>query len=155
MMQTNRTLVQAIGNRITNYISDSNDAKQSIKAVYLYGSVLNREKFRNNSDIDLAFLLDPSLYIKDPLVYSSPAYLAATEIGLMLNRQTDVIILNSASLETAYQAVTTGTIVYEADHDIRLEYEAALKGMYFDFKPFLQHLRAKSMLRRHSKEPGI
>jgi hypothetical protein len=34
--------------------------------------------------------------------------MAATKLGMTLNRQTDVIVLNAASIETAYQAVTTG-----------------------------------------------
>ncbi|MFO7912677.1 MAG: nucleotidyltransferase domain-containing protein [Desulfotignum sp.] len=146
-MQTKSALLQEIEKRINAYISDSIEAKQSITIVYLYGSVLHPEKFRHKSDIDLAFLLDPSLYKKDPLIYSTPAYMAATEIGLMANRQTDVNILNAASIETAYQAITTGIVLYETDHENRLEYESLVRGLYFDFKPFLQNLRAKSMHR--------
>lgn len=70
----------------------------------------------------------------------------ATEIGMILERQTDVIILNSASIETAYQAVTTGMLMYEKDREKRIEYETSLKGLYFDFKPFLQSLRTKTMM---------
>jgi hypothetical protein len=100
------------------------------------------EERKERSDIDLAFLMDHSLYKQDPLTASAPAYMAATEVGLLLNRQTDVIILNSASIETAYWAVTTGKMIYEADHDERVEYEAAIGGLYFDFKPFLERLRS-------------
>ncbi len=149
---TDRSLTDTIEHRINTYIPDSDDAKQSVKVVYLFGSVLLPEKFKHNSDIDLAFLLDRSLYKQDPLIYSAPAYMAAAEIGMILERPTDVIILNSASIETAYQAVTTGVVIYEADHENRLEYEAVLRGMYFDFKPFLQNLRTKSMLRPNSRE---
>ncbi len=138
----NRDLAATITHRINSYISGSPEARRSIKAVYLFGSVLYKERFRHNSDIDLAFLLDRSLYHKDPFMYSSPAYMAATEVGLMLNRQTDVIILNSASIETAYYAITTGTVIYDANHDNRVEYEAYLKGLYFDFRPFLKTLRS-------------
>ena len=77
--------------------------------------------------------------------------MAAAEIAVMTERQTDVIILNSASIETAYQAVTTGALVYEADRENRLEYEAVLRGLYFDFKPFLEKLRAKTMRRADSR----
>ncbi len=150
---TDPRLIQAIEHRIAACISDSVEARQSIKTVYLYGSVLHQDKFRPNSDIDLAFLLTPALYKQDPLIYSAPAYMAANEISGMLNRKTDVVILNAASIETAYLAVTTGIVIYEADHENRLEYEAALRGMYFDFKPFLQQLRAQSMQRHNSKKP--
>ncbi len=152
---TGPDLAKAIEHRITAFISESIEARQSIKAVYLYGSILKGEKFRPNSDIDLAFLLEPALYKQDPLIYSAPAYMAANEISSMLNRKTDVVILNAASIETAYLVVTTGIVIYDTDHENRLEYEAALRGMYYDFKPFLQQLRAKSMLRHNSREPGI
>ncbi len=136
-----KTLKEVIATRLHNAILTSNDARQSIIAVYLFGSVLHPEKFKHSSDIDLAFLLNRSLYKQDPLIYSAPAYMAAAEIGLMLERQTDVVILNSASIETAYQVVTTGMVIYEANHEALLEYEIALRGLYFDFKPFLQKLR--------------
>ncbi|MCF8108292.1 MAG: nucleotidyltransferase domain-containing protein [Desulfohalobiaceae bacterium] len=137
----NNSLVESIKLRINTWISGSCDAKGSILSIYIYGSVLHPDKFQRNSDIDLAFLLDQSLYKQDPLLCSGPAYMAATDIGLKFDRQTDVIILNSASIESAYQIVTTGIVIYEADHENRLEYETAVRGLYFDFKPFLQKLR--------------
>lgn len=146
------SLAEAVENRLNTYIADSDQARKSIIAAYLFGSALHREKFKSNSDIDLAFLLNRSLYKADPLINSAPAYMAAAEIGLRLERQTDVIILNSASIETAYQAVTTGTLIYEADHESRLEYETVLRGLYFDFKPFLEKLRAKTMQHPDSRE---
>ena len=146
-----KSLIKTIEHRLKNYISDSNEARKTIMAVYLFGSILHPEKFKSNSDIDLAFLLDRSVYKQDPLINSAPAYMAAAEIAAMAERQTDVTILNSASIETAYQAVTIGALVYEADRENRLEYEAVLRGLYFDFKPFLEKLRAKSMRRSDSR----
>jgi len=148
----NKKLPEAIEHEIRRYIFGSADAKRSIMAVYLFGSVLNHEKFKKNSDIDLAFLVDQVLYKQDPFIASSPAYLAATQIGLMFNRKTDVVVLNSASIETAYQAVTTGKVIYEADHDRRIDYEIVLKGLYFDFKPFLDKLRQHVILRMSDTE---
>ncbi|MBS3810134.1 MAG: nucleotidyltransferase domain-containing protein [Desulfobacterales bacterium] len=140
-----KSLAESVQHHLLSYISESGDARETIVAAYLFGSVLRPENFKKNSDIDMAFLLDRRLYKQDPLINSAPAYMAAAEIAAMAERQTDVIILNSASIETAYQAITTGTPVYEADHEHRLEYEALLRGMYFDFKPFLEQLRTKSM----------
>jgi len=128
---------------IQSYLSDKKTAHQSIKVVYLFGSVLDSNKFKSASDIDIAFLVDRDLYKEDPLLASSPSYLLATEIGLMLDRQTDVTILNSASLETAYQIIVTGELMYECDNNLRIEYEIALKGLYFDFKSFLNRLRSQ------------
>lgn len=149
---TDSSLIEVIDNRLNSYISASGEARKSIIAVYIFGSALDPDKFKSNSDIDLAFLLDRTLYKQDPLINSAPAYMAATEIGMMTQRQTDVIILNSASIETAYQAVTTGTLIYEADHECRLEYESLIRGLYFDFRPFLKQLRSKSRLRPNNRE---
>ncbi len=140
-------LINTINFKVNRFIASSNSAKDSIIAVYLFGSILDKTKFRQNSDIDLAFLLDTSLYKIDRLKSSVDAYFIATEIGLSANRSTDVIILNSASLETAFQIISQGYIVYEKKPDQRIEYEIALKGMYYDFKPFLQKLRTKAVSR--------
>jgi predicted nucleotidyltransferase len=152
VMLKNKKLVEVIEHKINQYICGSADAKRTILAVYLFRSVLDNEKKKNNSDIDLAFLVDLVLYKQDPFMASSPAYLAAMHIGLMLNRQTDVIDLNSASIETTYQVLTTGKVIFEADQDSRIGYEIVLKGLYFDFKPFLNNLRKRVILRISDKE---
>lgn len=106
----NNSLVESIKLHINNWISGSSDANESVLSIYIFGSVLHPDKFKRNSDIDLAFLLEQSLYKQDPLLCSGPAYMASTDIGLQFDRQTDVIILNSASIESAYQIVTTNFI---------------------------------------------
>jgi len=155
LMLKNKKPVETIEHEINRYIRGSADAKRTILAVYLFGSVLDNEKIKNNSDIDLAFLVDRVPYKQDPFIASTPAYLAATKIGLMLDRKTDVIVLNSASIETAYQILTTGKVIFEADHDKRIEYEIVVKGLYFDFKPFLDKLRQNAILRISDKEGRI
>ena len=115
-----------------------------IVACYLFGSLL-RSETRPDSDIDFAFLLDEKAYKSDPIIAMSPAHLIAAKAGMQLDRETDVTILNSASLEIAYEVVTTGKCLFEIDPDLRMEYEIKIKGMYFDFRPFLEELRAKSL----------
>jgi len=132
-----------ITNAIQRYIAESqNDG--SIVAIYLFGSFLRGETGKG-SDIDLAFLLDEKAYRSEPVMTMSPAHLIAAEVGMGFNKETDVTILNSASLEIAYEVITSGKCVYESELDLRLEYEIKIKGMYFDFKPFLEELRAKSL----------
>jgi len=116
----------------------------SIVSVYLFGSILkgNADKA---SDIDLAFLLDEKVYKSDPIITMSPAHLIAAHVGVEFNKETDVTILNSSSLEIAYEVVTSGKCLFELDSDLRMEYEIKIKGMYFDFRPFLEELRAKSL----------
>jgi predicted nucleotidyltransferase len=115
-----------------------------IGSVYLFESFLKGNAGKA-SDIDLAFLLDEKAYKSGPIIAMSPAHLIAAKVGTQLDRETDVTILNSASLEIAYEVVTTGKCLFEIDPDLRMEYEIKIKGMYFDFRPFLEELRAKSL----------
>jgi predicted nucleotidyltransferase len=113
-----------------------------VVAVYVFGSSV-RSDFRNASDIDLAFLVDEQSYKKDPFEATAPTHMIAAEIGMAQSRETDVAVLNAASLEIAYEIIIGGRCVYESDPDARLQYELKIRGMYFDFKPFLEELRAK------------
>lgn len=119
---------------------------RSIVAVYLFGSHARNEADAA-SDMDLAFLLDQEKYMTDPYEAAGPAYIVAMRVGMKLEVQTDVTILNSASIEMTYEIVTLGRCVYEADIDHRLEYETRVRGMYFDFRPFLEDLRSKFLSR--------
>ena len=112
----------------------------SIIAVYVFGSILTGHS-KKESDIDIATLLDEKFYKADPLASIAPVYLAATRAGMALDRKTDVTILNSASLEIAYEILTSGFCILETNSEKRLEYEIAVRGMYFDFKPFLDKIR--------------
>ena len=134
-----------ITNAIQRYIAES-QVDDSIVAVYLFGSCIKGEA-EKASDIDLSFLLDEQAYKTDPIDAMSPAHLFAAQVGMKFNKETDVTILNSASLEIAYEVVTTGKCLFELDPDMRMEYELKIKGMYFDFKPFLEELRAKRLAR--------
>jgi len=116
----------------------------SIVSVFLFGSILKGNAGKK-SDIDLAFLLDEKAYKSDAIIAMSPAHLIAAKVGSQLDREADVTILNSASLEIAYEVVTSGKCIFEIDPDLRMEYEIKIKGMYFDFRPFLEELRAKSL----------
>jgi len=124
---------------------DMTDSQGVIAGVYLFGSFL-RGGLRIDSDIDLAFLLDEKAYKSDPIIVMSPAHLIAAKVGMQLDRETDVTILNSASLEMAYEVVTSGKCLFELDPDLRMEYDIRIKGMYFDFRPFLEKLRAKALV---------
>jgi len=117
-----------------------------ILAVYLFGSGI-RGELTSESDIDLAFLVSDESYKADPLTAMSPCHLAAGILGRTLDRETDVTVLNGASLEMAYEAISSGECVFESDRDKRFEYEAALRGMYFDFRPFLDEARKVAMAR--------
>ncbi len=135
-------MILSVAGIVNRCIQQAPSARETIRAAYLFGSVLEEDRFKTGSDIDLAFLLENSEYSADPLTASYDAYHISTRVSSETNRRTDVVILNAASVETAYQVITTGELLYEKDPADRLEYEIALKGMYFDFKPFLDELRS-------------
>jgi predicted nucleotidyltransferase len=137
-------------NRTTNIADDlirylnASQVDESVVAVYLFGSSITGET-KNAYDIDLAFLLDEKAYKIDSIIAMSPAYLIAAEIAMHFDRETDVTILNSSSLEISYEIMVTGKCIYEADAEVRLDYGNKIRGMYFDFKPFLDELRLNSL----------
>jgi predicted nucleotidyltransferase len=122
----------------------SSQVDESVVAVYLFGSSISGET-KNASDIDLAFLLDEQAYKTEPIIAMAPAYLIAAGIAMHFDRETDVTILNSSSLELSYEILITGKCIYEADPEARLDYGNKIRGMYFDFKPFLTGLRLNSL----------
>ena len=137
-------------NRTTNIAEDligffkASQMDKSVLAVYLFGSCIGDET-EKAADIDLAFLLDEQAYKADPISTISPAYLIASRIAMHFDKETDVTILNSSSLELSYEIMITGKCLYEADPEVSQDYEIKIKSMYFDLKPFLSELRLNSL----------
>ena len=119
-------------------------------AIYVFGSYA-RGAEREKSDIDMAFLVDREAYRNDAFEATVPAHMIAGRIAMKLDRVVDVTILNSSSLEIAYEVVTCGKCLFELYPEFRLEYELKIKGMYFDFQPFIAELRAKRIAELGSK----
>ena len=136
-----KDIITRIKNELEIGLNDFDSVKRTVVSVYLFGSSVTTGAGKKQSDLDLAFLLDDKAYGTDPVTAVTPAYLAATRLGLSLDIETDVTILNAASLEIAYEVVTTGKCLLDNAPDKRMDYETAMRGMYFDFKPFLKKLR--------------
>jgi predicted nucleotidyltransferase len=113
-------------------------------AIYVFGSYARGEE-RPKSDIDLAFLVDREAYRKDAFEATAPAHMMAAKMAMKLDRVVDVTILNTSSLEIAYEIVTSGECLFERDPEYRIEYELKIRGMYFDFQPFISELRAERL----------
>jgi len=131
---------------VRGYLEKSLKDSRFIVVAYLFGSCAKGEAGKE-SDLDLAFLLDEKAYRSNRLAVLSKAYTTAGRMGMAFERKVDVTILNASSLEMAYEVVTTGCCVYELDVDRRMDYEVAIRGMYFDFRPFLEELRSRSLAR--------
>jgi predicted nucleotidyltransferase len=140
----------AIKGEITQLIQ-SHAPSGLVVIVYVFGSS-GRSDFKDSSDIDLAFLVDERRHHEDAVKAISPIYMISARIGLILEREIDPFILNAASLEMAYEIITTGFCLFATDDGARLEYEIKIKGMYFDFYPFLSELRARKIAKIGSLE---
>jgi uncharacterized protein len=137
--------IRYIREELKNHLDDTDSTEHTVVAVYLFGFRAVAWDGKENSDLDLAFLLYPKAYDSDPVAAVAPSYLAATSLGTALDIETDVTILNAASLEIAYEVLTTGVCLLDNDPNKRMDYEIALRGMYFDFKPFLEELRSNCL----------
>ncbi len=130
--------------RLSEYLTDRLASEKSVIAVYVFGSYA-QGKARPDSDLDLAFLVDEEIYKHDGFEASKTPYLVSAYLSQEFDIETDVIILNSASIEVAYEIVTQGKCLYFSDKDKKIEYEIKIRGLYFDFKPFLEELRSKTL----------
>jgi predicted nucleotidyltransferase len=135
--------IASIKKCLVQYIN-SEAPRGHLLVVYVFGSFARNQE-RPKSDIDLAFLVDQASYRKDTFEATVPVHMIAGKMGMKLDRVVDVTILNSASLEMAYEIITTGHLLFESDVELRLQYEIKIKGMYFDFQPFLSELRVRKM----------
>ena len=135
------TSITSIKNCLVQYI-DSEAPQGHLLVVYVFGSFARNQE-RAKSDIDLAFLVDPARYRMDAFEATAPVHMIAGKMGMKLDRVVDVTILNSASLEIAYEIVAGGECLFESDPELRIQYELKVKGMHFDFQPFISELRAK------------
>ncbi len=133
-----------LSERLAKLMNDIVAKRPEIMVVYLFGSFAGGEA-TEKSDVDLAFLFDRSFYKKDPYEAFKIAQIIGTEIGDALNMKVDVSLLNEASVFFSYEVVTSGVCLYEKDHRERILYEVALKGQYYDFKPFIMGLRQKKI----------
>ena len=53
----------------------------------------------------------------------------------------DTVILNNAPIELAFSIVSNGHILYERDVKTRVDYEARIMALYFDYLPILRAVR--------------
>jgi len=137
------TSIASIKKCLVQYIH-SEAPQGHLLVVYVFGSFARNQE-RPKSDIDLAFLVDQASYRMDAFEATVPVHMIAGKMGMKLDRIVDVTILNAASLEMAYEIITTGRLLFESDVELRLQYEIKIKGMYFDFQPFLSELRVRKM----------
>jgi len=109
------------------------DRYPQIKSVYLFGSAA-QGLARKDSDVDIAVRCFP-----DPL----PETCFNIRLDLMgavenaLGRESDVVILNEASLKMIRQVLRHGILIYSESPEEESEYAARKQKEYFDFKYYM------------------
>ncbi|MCD6170422.1 MAG: nucleotidyltransferase domain-containing protein [Candidatus Latescibacteria bacterium] len=105
-----------------------------ITLVYLFGSRV-KGKVGDLSDYDVAVLVDGGV----PYQFK---YQLAYELRNALNTErVDLVILNSAPIELAYNIISTGRLIYQRSVYDRVEFEANTMSKYFDYLPVLRRQR--------------
>jgi predicted nucleotidyltransferase len=112
----------------------------SIHLVYLFGSQVTGN-VGPMSDYDLA-ILEEGGSGEDELALQARFQYAISK--LLMTDRVDVVVINSAPIELAYEITATGTLLYQKDLYTRVEFEAQVLGKHGDYlpilKPFMQQI---------------
>jgi len=106
-----------------------------IKLVYLFGSQVE-DRVGPMSDFDLGVLIERAQF--GPQVRSR---LSIELAQIIKDGKIDVVLLNRVPIELAYAVIADGEILYQQDDATRVEYEARVMGLYFDYLPVLRSQR--------------
>lgn len=102
-----------------------------VLAAYLFGSYFSGNPHRY-SDIDIAVLFDKMVNPED---YTDKQIDLAVNLGRLLGREADVVILNRAGSFLKYNVLKNGLRVYERPDRSERGFEARAIVEYFDFLP--------------------
>jgi len=122
------------------------EAFPKIAAAYVFGSRVYG-KTTKASDYDVAVLFKGD-YTLDDLLGVTLKLADALNVDLNL---IDVVGLNDAPVEVAYDIVAKGKLIYCADNELRVAFETRLMREYLDLKPYLD-LYYDLLLKRLSKK---
>ena len=116
-------------------ITDNLDHVPQVALVYLFGSQVEGN-VGPLSDYDLGVLVDlpeSGPYVRSRLAFELSRKIAATKI--------DIVVLNRAPIELAFAVISRGKLLYQRNDAERIEYEAKIMGLYFDYLPVLRSQR--------------
>ncbi len=121
--------------RLSQIVADIGVEIAELKLIYLFGSHVEGY-IGPLSDYDFGVLLERK---NGPSEYRSLLYSAFTKkLGTEL---IDVILLNAAPVELAFNIISYGELLYESNAESRIEYESKVMGLYFDYLPILRAQR--------------
>ncbi|MGM0760809.1 MAG: type VII toxin-antitoxin system MntA family adenylyltransferase antitoxin [Thermodesulfobacteriota bacterium] len=106
-----------------------------IALAYLFGSRVDGD-IGPLSDYDFGILLD-----RDADKAAVRSSLASDLSNLLRSPRIDVLLLGEAPIELSFAVISQGEILYERNIAARVDFEAKVMGLYFDYLPFLRMSR--------------
>jgi hypothetical protein len=117
---------------IKNYMTKESD----ILCVYLFGSTASGKE-NKFSDVDIAVLFDDTVGQEK---YSQRALSVMDGLSVVLDKNVDIIVLNTANSFLKFRIIKTGTRIYERPDRGSRYFEARSIIEYFDFFPIREML---------------
>lgn len=124
--------------KIIKILKTTLQKEKEVLFCYLFGSFANQNSILK-SDIDIAVYLDKekcSDFFEKRLELIS-------QTSKALKKETDVIILNTASPFLKYVILKEGKLILEKNKEQRINFELKTINEYFDFKPILEKYHQK------------
>lgn len=123
--------------------------RPEVLAAYVFGSKI-KGYARENSDLDVAILVDPDFEIED---YGYQIKIEEELNQLAEGLEIDVVVVNSVGLPLQYAAAVQGRLIYSRDDQRRAIEEIKISNHYEDLKDFYD-LRLKTNLEEAKKDLG-
>ncbi|MEM3587467.1 MAG: nucleotidyltransferase domain-containing protein [Candidatus Jordarchaeaceae archaeon] len=108
-------------------------------AAYIFGSRA-RGDFREDSDWDIGVLISREFTANGFLDFLEEL----REVLQVDFEKVNLVILNGADIDLAFQALSEGKLIYESNRDLRSDLEVSIIKRYIDVKPLLE-LRRKRL----------
>jgi hypothetical protein len=125
--------------------------KEPVQFAYLYGSFLGEGFFR---DIDVAVYLDSGAFKDSSEIFNYALALSAECDMATSGVSFDLRPLNLAPLPFRFEVVTQGRVLSSSKEELRVDFEARTRSLYFDFLPHLRFYYRTSVLEESDERFG-
>jgi hypothetical protein len=121
------------------------EKEKDIIFAYIFGSY-GRDNISPLSDVDIA------VYLTD----SNDFFQRKIELNLLITEvlktdEVDIVIMNDAPLEFAFNVLKTGSLLFSKDESLRINYEIKIIKFYQDFK-FYRERMIKDYIKKIKEE---
>ena len=130
-----KTMDQEQKDSLISRITDILLRQEPVLFAYLYGSFLGAGPFR---DIDVAAYADPAAFKSTDEIFNYGLSVAAKVDMAVSGVSVDLRLLNLAPVPFKFSVITRGKLIFTKDEQKRIDFEARVRTLYFDFLPHLK-----------------